>query len=543
MAIIDVNNLSKALDSFYKKIKNNFAPKEHGTHLSLGVSSSTAFRGDYGDIAYNHSLAPHAPSNAQKNSDITKAEIEAKLTGNITSHTHNYASSSSAGGAANSVKTKLIIKLNGGSTEGTNLFTFNGSTAKTVNITPSAIGAAASSHGTHLTLGTGSGNAYYGDKGKTAYDHSQTTHAPSNAQKNSDITKTEIEAKLTGAITSHSHSYIPLSGSTGITGVLRSTSEFQSTSANAFRAIYGGYGFILRNDGNDSYFLLTNKDDEHGSWNSFRPLRVENSTGNMHIGSYTNFSNNIRMGSNNTYLYGTNTAGNAVPLLRLTSANVTDVGNTSGITCLLSNGNPTYYNGSTTYTLYHTGNKPSPADIGAAAASHGTHIPTYCNDVGDWNGATYNGWFMGYGKANAPESGKWYMGFVIAHNSNYVVQTLYDFTSGGDNAANMITWQRVKYNGTWGDWKQVFNCGGGSGNYWNKNVTIGGDGVTEVGKYLDFHVSNGATTDNDGRFTLTSAGNLHWSGNLSCAGNATINGTALTISSSAPSYGGVWIQI
>lgn len=70
------------------------------------------------------------------------------------SHTHNYAGSSSAGGAANSVKTNLIIKLNGGSTEGTNLFTFNGSTAKTINITPSAIGAAASSHGTHVTYST-----------------------------------------------------------------------------------------------------------------------------------------------------------------------------------------------------------------------------------------------------------------------------------------------------------------------------------------------------------------------------------------------------
>ena len=66
-------------------------------------------------------------------------------------------------------------------------------------------GKANSSHGTHLTLGTGSGNAYYGDKGNTAYTHSQAAHAPSNAQKNSDITKAEIEAKLTGDITSHNH--------------------------------------------------------------------------------------------------------------------------------------------------------------------------------------------------------------------------------------------------------------------------------------------------------------------------------------------------
>lgn len=40
----------------------------------------------------------------------------------------------------------LIIKLNGGSTEGTNQFTYNATETKTINITPAGIGAAASSH-------------------------------------------------------------------------------------------------------------------------------------------------------------------------------------------------------------------------------------------------------------------------------------------------------------------------------------------------------------------------------------------------------------
>ena len=40
--------------------------------------------------------------------------------------------------------------------------------------------------------------------------HITSAHAPSNAQKNSDITKAEIEAKLTGAITTHTHSYEPI---------------------------------------------------------------------------------------------------------------------------------------------------------------------------------------------------------------------------------------------------------------------------------------------------------------------------------------------
>ena len=72
-------------------------------------------------------------------------------------HTHNYAGSSSAGGAAtsaNKVNSSLKVRLNNGTTEGTNQFTFDGSAAKTVNITPNAIGAAASSHGTHVTYST-----------------------------------------------------------------------------------------------------------------------------------------------------------------------------------------------------------------------------------------------------------------------------------------------------------------------------------------------------------------------------------------------------
>lgn len=45
--------------------------------------------------------------------------------------------------SANKVKNNLIVKLNSGTTEGTNLFTFNGSAAKTINITPDKIGAMA----------------------------------------------------------------------------------------------------------------------------------------------------------------------------------------------------------------------------------------------------------------------------------------------------------------------------------------------------------------------------------------------------------------
>ncbi len=54
----------------------------------LGESESSAFRGDRGKIAYDHSQQEHAPANSQKNSDITKEEIESRLIGEITSHNH-----------------------------------------------------------------------------------------------------------------------------------------------------------------------------------------------------------------------------------------------------------------------------------------------------------------------------------------------------------------------------------------------------------------------------------------------------------------------
>jgi len=71
---------------------------EISASLALGETSSTAYRGDRGKTAYDHSQSAHASANAQKNSDITKAEIEAKLTGEISSH--SYASGTPSAHAA-----------------------------------------------------------------------------------------------------------------------------------------------------------------------------------------------------------------------------------------------------------------------------------------------------------------------------------------------------------------------------------------------------------------------------------------------------------
>ena len=125
------------------------------------------------------------------------------------SHTHNYAGSASAGGAANSVKTNLVVKLNSGTTEGTNMFTFNGSTAKTVNITPSAIGAAASSHGTHVTYSTTTpkvaGTAAVGSEGAVARgDH---VHPPQTSVTGNAGTATKLATARTIQIGNKSNTF------------------------------------------------------------------------------------------------------------------------------------------------------------------------------------------------------------------------------------------------------------------------------------------------------------------------------------------------
>ena len=92
-------------------------------------------------------------------------------------------------------------------------------------------------------------------------------------------------SEIGAAAASHTHNYIPLSGSTGVTGTLRSNSEIQTTSQNAFRAVSGNYGFFIRNDGSNTWFMLTKSGDQYGSYNSLRPISINNSSGLVSFGN------------------------------------------------------------------------------------------------------------------------------------------------------------------------------------------------------------------------------------------------------------------
>ena len=92
---------------------------------------------------------------------LTKSGIESVLTGNITSHTHNYAGSTSAGGAANSVKNALIVQVNSGTSEGTNKYSYNGSTGKTLNFKAGNNVTLSASSGTITINSTASGGSTF----------------------------------------------------------------------------------------------------------------------------------------------------------------------------------------------------------------------------------------------------------------------------------------------------------------------------------------------------------------------------------------------
>lgn len=68
--------------------------------------------------------------------------------------------------------------------------------------------------------------------------------------------------------------------------------EITSGSLGAYgniRMISGSYGSFFRNDGTNTYLLLTNSADQYGVWNSLRPLYVNNGNGDLYLTTENTF--------------------------------------------------------------------------------------------------------------------------------------------------------------------------------------------------------------------------------------------------------------
>ena len=85
---------------------------------------------------------------------------------------------------------------------------------------------------------------------------------------------------------------LPLSGG-ALTGGLTAAGEIISKSANGLRIAYGNYGFFIRNDGSNTYFMLTDSGNSLGTYNRLRPLIINNANGAVTIGNGLNVTGGI----------------------------------------------------------------------------------------------------------------------------------------------------------------------------------------------------------------------------------------------------------
>ncbi|WP_420370619.1 tail fiber protein [Escherichia coli] len=85
---------------------------------------------------------------------------------------------------------------------------------------------------------------------------------------------------------------LPITGG-NLNGGLTATGEIISKSANGLRIAFGNYGFFIRNDGSHTYFMLTDSGNSLGTFNSLRPLIINNANGTVTIGNGLNVTGGI----------------------------------------------------------------------------------------------------------------------------------------------------------------------------------------------------------------------------------------------------------
>lgn len=205
---------------------------------------------------------------------------------------------------------------------------------------------------------------------------------------------------------------LPLSGG-ALTGGLTSSGEIVSKYANGFRIAYGSFGFFIRNDGSNTYFMLTASGDTLGSWNGLRPITINNTSGAVSIGNGLNVTGGVN-GSLN---------GNASTATKLqTARNINGVkfdgSGDININTLVSRGRVTALSGSTQGTagiqMYEAYNNSYPTMYGnvlhmkgASAAGEGelligwsgtsgAHAPVFIRSRRDNTGAAWSAWAQVY---------------------------------------------------------------------------------------------------------------------------------------------------
>ncbi|PPW58147.1 hypothetical protein C5P18_17760 [Escherichia coli] len=211
---------------------------------------------------------------------------------------------------------------------------------------------------------------------------------------------------------------LSLSGG-ALTGGLTAAGEIISKSANGLRIAYGNYGFFIRNDGSSTYFMLTDSGNSLGTYNSLRPLIINNANGAVTIGNGLNVTGGI-----NGSLIGNASTATKLQTARNINGVKFDGSGDININTLVSRGRVTALSGSTQGTagiqMYEAYNNSYPTTYGnvlhmkgASAAGEGelligwsgtdgAHAPVYVRSRRDTSTANWSGWAQVYTTAHKP---------------------------------------------------------------------------------------------------------------------------------------------
>ena len=423
-------------------------------------------------------------------------------------HTHKYAGSSTVGGAAtsaNKVNKALTIQANG-----TSLGSFNGSAAKTFNITPSNIGAATSSH-THNYAGSSSagGAANSANKVNNALtiqgNGTSLASFDGSGAKTVNITPANIGATTESYVNSsisaldlyddNSNIYIKNSAGTlgsGLHGTIvryispTSFTEFLQMTQNP--GVYYVLNKVTTTYNSQTITILglidSRKSGSNYSYYGIQKMNqfVVNSSGQ--ITNYSQLTQYILNQIPSTYA-GSSSAGGAATSAEKVNHKLTITNYDLDIN--------ESFDGSADISLDLT-----PDTLGAAWKDHGTHV-TFSTTAPKANGTAAVGTATTVSRSdhvhplqttvsgNAGTATKLATARTISLTGDVTGSITFDGSANKSIATKIAIFPEA-------------------GNYFKGFAKVNTDGVMEVGKYIDFHNTNNSTDDYNTRIACNNTG-------------------------------------
>ena len=392
-----------------------YEPYTAGSATSVPWSGVTGKPSTFTPSAHTHTIA-----------NITN--LQTALDGKAaSSHTHT---KSQITDFPTSIKnpTSVVIKLNGGTTEGTNMFTYDGSTAKSINITPAGIGASASSHTHTIANVTGLQSALDG-KAASSHTHTKDQVGLGNVDNTADSAKnvamaTKLQTYKNDSTTETYGAQYPLFAQWDSTGkiinmvctgyTVRVQSAATADSANAV-----AWGNV---SGKPSTFTPSAHTHTKSQITDF-PSSLKNPT---------SLSIQLNGGTATTY------DGSAAKSINITPAGIGaaasshthTIANVTGLQTALDGKAASGHNHDTVYSkLNHTHTIANVTNLQATLDSKVNNAPTL---VTNWNNATSAGYYYAAkGATNAPEATLGYFGQVCKSTTS-IIQTIFPEGASGD---------------------------------------------------------------------------------------------------------------